>query len=339
MNLSLNSYAQTSDQNILVFPNENIQSIINLIDSAKKSVDITVYKINDKRIVKALKSAKQRGVGIRVILQKPGLYAEPFAITKNYDVEKSLKEFNVPVSYLEDHKYILTHYKFIIIDKNLALINTFNFDENHFHKTRDFSVKINDKEKVLALQEIFENDFFGKTFLNDGKSKYLYEKFNLILGPKFQRQYITDLIKSAKKSIYIYQQDFTDPVIAKVIREMAKNGVKVNVIMSPVPFGGTDFNRINQIQIKEAGGEFRFSPKNKLYIHTKIIIIDPESNDGKVYLGSCNFWTQALEVQRELGIIVKDSTQIRKIFNVFKKDWTSSTTYEEALKIENSGIN
>ncbi len=99
--------------------------------------------------------------------------------------------------------------------------------------------------------------------------------------------------------------------------------------MSPEPFGGIDNNRINQTIITSSGGAYRFKPKNELYIHAKVILIDPEEN-GQLYVGSCNLWPEALSRNREFGVVIKDNPQIQAVYDTFKKDWESALSYDEA---------
>lgn len=317
------------DDGLLVFPENGKKLILTAITNSKSSIDLCLYRLEDNDIIENLTSAQKRGVNVRLILQKPDLYPEPFSVSKNKVVTNILQQEGIDVHYLPDHKYILTHYKFVIFDKTYALIQTLNYDSDSFHNSRNFGLGIHDKSQVSTLQQIFDNDYKDNTSKNDEMVSSFWENSKLILGPVNQRQFIYNFIQSAKSSLHIYQQDITDPDIARVLCSLAREGKRIQVLMSPAPFGSTDLNRVNHILINHAGGECRFLPKNKLYIHAKVIIIDPE-NEGKLLLGSCNFWSQAVSSQRELGIIEDNTITVKKIYSIFAKDWDVSTTYEEA---------
>jgi hypothetical protein len=154
----------------------------------------------------------------------------------------------------------------MIIDQDYAIVQTFNYDDFNFKKARNFGLTIEDKKQVSALSEIFENDFNEKSSENDKKVLALWSDEKIILGPKKQRTSISNLLRSTKKSVYIYQQDLSDPEIGKILVALVKEKKTVNVLMVPEPFGDIDNNRINQTKITASGGEFRFHPKNKLYI-------------------------------------------------------------------------
>lgn len=321
------------EDGILVFPDSGKAPIVQAINEAKISIDLALYRLEDSETVKALVEAKKRGVEVRVILQKAKLYPEPFSNPKNEEIANELKTGNIITHYNTDHAYILNHYKFMVIDKEYALVQTLNYDDFNFNKARNFAISIENSEQISILLTIFENDYNGKSSQNDNEAMNWWKKSHIILGPQDQRNIITDFLKSAKASVYIYQQDLSDAKIGKALREIAKDGKKVHVLMPPAPFGGIDFNRSNQTQISDGGGEFRFLPKPELYIHAKVILIDPEEKEGgKALIGSCNLWSQALDVQRELGVITENTSQVKKIFGVFQKDWEKGMSYDEAFQ-------
>lgn len=57
------------------------------------------------------------------------------------------------------------------------------------------------------------------------------------------------------------------------------------------------------------------------YIHAKVLIVD----DKEMYVGSSNFYANSIDQTRELGILIKDSKQIKIVKDQFEKDWKRST--------------
>ena len=303
--------------------------IVSALQSAKKSVDLVLYQFNDPEIIDTLINLKNKGVAVRVILNKPNLYLSPFETKVNQPTSKNLREHGIDTHFLPDYAYTLTHSKFMIIDNEYAIVQTFNLADFPFKKARNFALSIENKSQVHALSQIFENNYMHKGALNDKAVLKLWKKDHLILGPVHQRKLLGDLLRSAKHSIYIYQQDLSDPEMGAILETLAKQGKKIEILMAPAPFGGLDNNRLNQTIITAAGGEYRFKPKAELYIHAKVILIDPETK-GKMYLGSCNLWPEALSRNRELGIVTEDTKPIQAVFNVFKKDWGTASSYDKA---------
>lgn len=132
------------------------------------------------------------------------------------------------------------------------------------------------------------------------------------------------MINSARKSIRIYQQDFTDIGIAQAVAGAARAGVNVEVIMMPFPFSKSeDKNTPNQNLIQEAGGKIYLHTHH--YIHAKVMIIDAEDVENRLmYIGSCNFYTPSLDQTRELGLLSADDEQIKQVNAVFDCDLLKS---------------
>ncbi|MBY0501401.1 MAG: hypothetical protein K2P93_05310 [Alphaproteobacteria bacterium] len=317
------------EHKILILPEMENKQILSVIKSAKKSIDLTLYRLEDTEVINQLIEAKKRGVNVRLILQKPGLYPSPFDNINNEKTVVKLKENGIPTHFLPDHNYFLTHYKFIIVDSKYSIIQTFNYDDFNFKTARNFGLAVENNIQVEALKTIFDNDYTGNYSKNDEAILNLWKNAKIILGPIHQREIISEFLRSAKHSVYIYQQDISDPEIGNILASLAKEGKHIEVLMTPFPFGGLDHNRVNQTIITANGGEFHFKPKSELYIHAKIILIDPEK-DGQMYIGSCNLWPEALSRNRELGIVTIDKSQIKAVYDTFKKDWQSSYSYQEA---------
>jgi phosphatidylserine/phosphatidylglycerophosphate/cardiolipin synthase-like enzyme len=128
------------------------------------------------------------------------------------------------------------------------------------------------------------------------------------------------MINSARKSIRIYQQDFTDVGIAQAVAGAARAGVIVEVVMMPFPFSKSEDKNIpNQKLIQEAGGKVYLH--NYHYMHAKVMIIDGNDTDNRLmYIGSCNFFTPSLDQTRELGVLTADAEQINQVNTVFESD-------------------
>ena len=314
---------------VLIMPDMKSAPILSAIKNAQKSIDLTQYHLDDEGVINQLIDARKRGVQVRIILNKPGLFPPPFATVINEASSKKLAEGGIETHYLKDFQYGLVHYKFMIIDNDYALIQTFNFDPFNFNEARNFGITVENPKVIATLSSIFQNDYSGESQKNDDNALSFFEKDNLILGPQNQRKVMLQFLASAKKSIYIYQQDLSDPEVGELLRKAALDGKKVRILMTPSPFGGHDLNGINRTFIAAAGGAFRFKPKSELYIHAKVALIDPEDS-GRMYVGSCNFWPEALGRNREIGIVTNNVTQVQRVFSVFNKDWDSSLSYDEA---------
>jgi len=139
-------------------------------------------------------------------------------------------------------------------------------------------------------------------------------------SPDGKRNKICNLINKAKNSIKIYQQDITDHGIMERLLQSAKNGIKIELIMSPHPFGvnNPDNNIKNQKDLAAAGGSVYLI--NTVNVHAKVLIID----DQTMYLGSTNFYQPAIDKNRTVGLVIQNNAIIAKILEVFESDKTKA---------------
>ena len=109
--------------------------------------------------------------------------------------------------------------------------------------------------------------------------------------------------------------------------------------MTPFPFGGSkDTSAVFQDRLINAGCEVQYMVRdpglnddklvaNKMraknttfYIHAKSFIVD----DEKAYIGSCNYYAPSFEYTREIGITTQEAGVIKKLKNLFSRDWQLS---------------
>ena len=162
----------------------------------------------------------------------------------------------------------------------------------------------------------------------------------LTWGPGEHRIHFKELIKGAKESIEIYQQALQDEELSELLMDAVKRGVNVSILMSEFPFGPKHGNKSEKYQqlivnTKSYDGKKCAQVKltgelvkegdlagKKLHIHAKVMIVDGlNPKEAIMYLGSTNFYTPALDKDRNVGIITKDSRYIIPVQTQFKKDW------------------
>ncbi len=106
-----------------------------------------------------------------------------------------------------------------------------------------------------------------------------------------------------------------DSAIEQALANAAQHGVQVEVILPTANISTGDSNSQGIATIKQGGVQVREDPQ--LYMHAKIIIVD-----GRIaFVGSENISAQSLDQNRELGIIVSDSSVLNKLQITFQSDW------------------
>ena len=89
-------------------------------------------------------------------------------------------------------------------------------------------------------------------------------------------------------------------------------------VILPSAQGSSDSNSQGISTIKQGGVQVK--EDLHLYMHAKIIVVDGR----KAFVGSENISAQSLDQNRELGIIIADSTVLNTLQQTFQQDWSNS---------------
>ena len=180
-------------------PEDGGKTVLAAIETAKYSVDISIYELGGPKILASLLTAKKNGVRIRIMFNGQffvGNKPSNNRYTQQFAVQKALLEAEgeyTPELHWSCNNFNITHQKTIIIDartdignKDLpksakALVMTLNLSaygwempEEHCISpcqfwgsgyplngkgTRDFGVILTEADKVSKIQSIFDSDF------------------------------------------------------------------------------------------------------------------------------------------------------------------------------------
>ncbi len=135
-----------------VFSPEDGSEIINLIKNAEESIEIEMYVFTSRDVVDELEKAKNRGVKIRLIIERSTISGS----NKQIFEELQAKGFNVRYA---SKTYKLTHSKFMIIDNKSVLVGSHNFSNSALFKNREASVIISESSTVSEFLSVFELDW------------------------------------------------------------------------------------------------------------------------------------------------------------------------------------
>lgn len=240
-----------------------------------------------------------------------------------------------------------THIK-ILVSSKYALIGTTNFDKNFLELdntiVRDFSLVIIDSSLIQQLKNVFD---VGKLRENMNLPDFDIVDIKpgetrLTWGPDQHRNHLRQLIQNARQTIEVYQQALQDKEITELLCNAIKKGIKISILMSEFPFGIKNGNTSKQDQAiirsvisqnPQYQSELRLTGRliengllkgNKLHIHAKVMIIDGAVPEKAImYLGSANFYTPALDEDRNVGVITRNAKYINPVREQFQKDWNA----------------
>lgn len=281
---------------LIVQPGDSFFPIVNAIDRAQSSVNITVFRMDDPIIQKALVEAVRRGVRVRALIATSARGWGEANKKLLKDARKAGIEIKEPAG---DSKKTRFHYKIMMIDGRQSSVFTFNPTRENLHYTRDFGVVLYDDETTSELNRLFDADWNDAVYTPAPHS-------NLLVSPYTSRAGMEAFLRSAQKSIHLWDAKVEDPAVIKILREKVAAGLDVRVLGDEKsPFKAT------------GAGEPGFRAITRFKLHAKCVLVDGE----RASIGSMNLRTQCFDRRREVLIIVQDEHLVKKLSDVFTSDW------------------
>ncbi len=289
-------------------PDAGETPFVNLINGAESSLKIEVYVMTARDVFDAIHSAINRGVKAEVILT-----AHPYNMQAqaNYAYEQ-LKAMGAEVRWAP-LRFAYDHAKFMVADGKKAIVGTSNLTYSGISQNFEANVLTSDPEIVKALVNVFNADWNN---VPAGSAPREY----LVLSPKSAGDFEW-LIKSAKKSLKISEEEVPEGVIFNALKAAAGRGVKVQLVE---PYSN----------LKRAEGRYALSELEKAgvkvktikspYIHAKMMIVDA----NYLFIGSENVSYTSLYQNREVGVILSNSSLISKATQRFNELWSNANALE-----------
>jgi cardiolipin synthase len=318
---------------LLTEPGPGDTPFIALIDSARRSIQITMYELTDERIEQALAAATARGVRVAVLLDDgPHGTGRPL----NDAAYRYLAAHGVSVAWAPSY-FALTHQKSLLIDRRVAAIMTLNLTPVYYRSSRDFAVLDYRPADIAQVAQTFTADLHHQQITPGAGSG------DLVWSPGAQTP-IGALIAHARRSVEIESEEMDDPAITGELCQAARRSVHVQVLMTYQAAWRTALGYLAGcgVQVRtypegaesdggdgsgadDAGGVGDGSAAGAvLYIHAKLIRVDGRA----VFIGSQNFSRQSLTYNRELGIITHSPPILASTGNTFSADFAGAQPYE-----------
>ncbi|WP_406141664.1 phospholipase D-like domain-containing protein [Streptomyces sp. NBC_01089] len=296
-----------SAYSLVVLPDQKEGAIYDFVNSAKKSVDVTIYELRDTTLVDDLVKEEKAGVKVRVVFDSQHASIDGAAY-------KALSAAGAGVTY-SSSSYVYTHQKTITVDGATSYISTGNFDTTYYATSRDYGVFDSDKADVAAIEKVFDADY-AKTAVTPSDGT------DLVWSPTDSQSRLLALVTGAKHSLDVQEEEFGDPALVNAVVADAKRGVAVRVVAE------NESSKYSKEldQVTAAGGKVAtYTSSTGFYIHAKAIVADYGTSDAKVFAGSENFSDNSLNHNRELGLVVGDSAVISGIEKAFDADFQGAS--------------
>ena len=276
---------------LLVQPEDGIQPIVDALNSAKKSIQILIFRFDRSEIERALVEAAHRGVAVTALIAHTNHGGEKYLRR----FEMRLLEQGITVARTADD-LVRYHGKMFILDGKELYLLAFNYTHMDITLSRSFAAVVKDPEVVKEAQRLFECDV--------KRVPYEAGHDDLAVSPLNARERLRSFIAGAKKQLLIYEMKLSDPEFIRLLNSKLSEGVEVRVI--------------TRAPIKNASLPVRISPTR---LHVRGMV-----RDGRdAFLGSMSMRRLELGARREVGVFFRDPKAVKRMASVFEADWAVSS--------------
>ena len=276
---------------LLVQPEDGIQPIVDALDSAKKSIQILIFRFDRAEIERALVEAAHRGVSVTALIAHTNHGGEKYLRR----FEMRLLEQGITVARTADD-LVRYHGKMFIVDGKELYLLAFNYTHMDITLSRSFAAVVKDHDVVKEAQRLFECDV--------KRTPYTSENEKLVVSPLNTRQRLKAFIGGAKKQLLIYEMKLSDPEFIRLLNGKVTEGVEVRII--------------TRAAIKNASLPVRIAP---MRLHVRGMVRDGHD----AFLGSMSMRRLELGARREVGVIFHDAKAVKRMAAVFEEDWAASS--------------
>ena len=272
---------------LLVQPDDGLEPILETILAARRSIDVYIFRLDCKKIEKALAEAVKRGVVVRTLIAHTNKGGE-LALRK---LELRLLEMGATVSRSADD-LVRYHGKIMIVDCRILFVFGFNFTRDDILRSRSLGISTKKRDLVDEALRLFQADFDRKPFKPSRAA--------LVVSPENSRERLESFIKGARRQLLIYGS-VTDNGLIRLLQQMARAGLDVRII-------GKLEKGHNSLDSAKFPGQ---------RLHVRAIVRD----GGAAFVGSQGLRRLELEKRREIGVIVRAASVVRRIVQTFESDW------------------
>jgi phosphatidylserine/phosphatidylglycerophosphate/cardiolipin synthase-like enzyme len=272
---------------LIIQPDAGVAPIVTAIKQAKKSVDITIFRLDRNEITRALETAVERGINVRALIAHTHSGSDK-VLRK---LELRLLAAGVTVSRTADD-LVRYHGKMMIVDERVLHVYGFNFTRLDIVKSRSLGVITKNPKLVQEAIKLFKAD--------DSRQNYMPGADRFVVSPENARERLARFISGARKQLLIYDPHVSDDAMLRLIKQRINAGVEVRIIGKV-----------------EAKWKIRCEKFPGRRLHSRAIIRDGR----RAFLGSQSLRRLELEKRREIGVIINDKRVVRQMMAVFEQDW------------------
>ena len=272
---------------LLIQPEHGAGPLIREIDAARKTIEIAIFRFDHEGIERALERAVDRGVSVHALVANTN-HEEKNLRKLEMDLLPAGVEVSRTADDLRRH-----HYKFMIVDRRVLYLLTFNYTHLDIEHSRSFGLVVYDPEAIDEAERLFYADIRRQPYKPEFKS--------FVVSPVNAREQLADFIKAAEKQLLIYDPDISDRAMIRLLRDRARAGVEIRIIG----------------RVSKPSSDFDAGRLMRMRFHTRAMFRDRR----EAFLGSQSLRGPELDERRELGMIIRDRDTVHSLVKVFESDW------------------
>ncbi|HXW92775.1 MAG TPA: phospholipase D-like domain-containing protein [Terriglobales bacterium] len=310
----------TPSHTLIVEPDDGRTLLLNALQAASKSIELTIYELSDPEIMSALKAAQSRKVAVRVLYN---WYSFPPDVQQR-EIMPAIQQLKAAGIECQPapRNFEVTHEKAFVLDDSTAIVMSFNLTSESFSDTRDFGIVTTVQAEVAEIAAVFSADWSGTPIVPQVAS--------LVWSPVNSRVKLTALLNGAQQSLDIYSEEADDPGTLCAMVAAAKRNVRVRfmaAVLSGQGKANSNARAITYLQDGKVNAVCKSFPfvmagvQHQMYIHAKMALADYQTPNARAYIGSENFSCVSLDDNRECGIIVTEPGILDRLQATYDADW------------------
>jgi cardiolipin synthase A/B len=272
---------------LLVQPEDGVRSLLKAIANATRSIEIVIFRFDQRELERALASAVTRGVSVHALIAHTNRAGEE----NLRNLEMRLLEAGVTVARTGDD-LLRYHDKLMLVDGRELYILAFNWTHADMEHSRSFGVVTRSPALIREAARLIEADV--------QRSPYEPGPGNLVVSPVNARRQLSGFLKGAKKRLIMYDPKVSDPEMISLLEERSRAGVDIKIL-------GRMTRKIPGVAVH----------KLPMRLHTRSMV-----RDGNLaFVGSQSLRAAELDERREVGVIFRDPKAVAGLVQTFTADW------------------
>jgi len=269
---------------------------------------VEMYEFDRPDLAAALRSAHDRGVDVRLIVDRTVTVS---AHTADRLLAAGLAVRSYPV---DDSRHQIDHVKLLLAGDE-ALVGGMNWGRASA-RNHDYALETASPGVVARLRAIFQQDWS----LAGGRPAPLAAAAGTVAqttpGQEI-RDRLLGALAGARRSVQAEVFVLTDADVIAAMAAAHRRGATVRVLLDP----GQDVNRPGFDLLRAAGVEVRWYPVPPgAKLHAKAGLFDGR----ELLVGSANWSLSGLSVNHELDLLSEDPQPMASFRSRFEQDWSAS---------------